>query len=334
MVQRKKGWIIPLVLICSFGALLPVLSHAAEYKVLVVMSYEEDFPWCKEIKEGIDSVLGDSCEIRYFYMNTKTDPADGPKKAEEAWALYQEFQPDGVITADDNAQSMFAVPYLKGRVKTPVMFCAVNAEPEKYGYPAANVSGILERYHIDQSIAFAKQIIPSISTVGYIAKSSPTGEAIAAQVKKESGKYIAKSLDVALPATMKEAIEITEKLKDKCDLLLLTALRGIPDEGGRPMAQEEIIPVLVKTFGKATISTSPHLLEYGVLCAVVQKGQEHGGTAAKMLQKAMNGTPLSEIPITQNRLGKRIINVTVMKELGIPPKSDVLSGAELVKTKK
>jgi len=27
--------------------------------------------------------------------------------------------------ADDNAQSMFVLPYLKDKVKTPVMFCAV-----------------------------------------------------------------------------------------------------------------------------------------------------------------------------------------------------------------
>ncbi|QTA80838.1 putative ABC transporter, substrate-binding protein [Desulfonema limicola] len=330
MLNLKSCRFVLIIVFCF--SIISNITYAAGFKVLVVMSYEQDFPWCMEIKEGIDSVLGKTCDLKYFYMNTKTDYENGLEKAKEAYALYQEFQPDGVITADDNAQSMFVVPYLKDKVKTPVMFCAVNAAPEKYGYPASNVSGILERYHIDQSIAFAKQLIPSINSVGYISKDSPTGEAVSAQVKMESGNYLAKSLEVMLPATMKQAVEITKSLRDKCDLLLMTALQGIPDEAGNPLSQKEVIPVLVKTFGKPTISTSPHLLKYGILCAVVQSGQEHGSTAAKMLVEAMNKKPVSEIAVTRNREGKRIINVSVMKSLGIKPKAGVLRGAELVVT--
>jgi hypothetical protein len=53
-----------------------------------------------------------------------------------------------------------------------------------------------------------------------------------------------------------------------------------------------------------------------------------------MLIKAMQGTALSEIPITRNYKGKRVINVTVMEAFGIKPKPIVLLGAELVRTKK
>ena len=41
---------------------------------------------------------------------------------------------DGVIAVNDNAQKMFVFPYLKDLVKTPVMFCGVNADTKKYGY--------------------------------------------------------------------------------------------------------------------------------------------------------------------------------------------------------
>jgi ABC-type uncharacterized transport system substrate-binding protein len=51
-----------------------------------------------------------------------------------------------------------------------------------------------------------------------------------------------------------------------------------------------------------------------------------------MLLKAMQGTPVSEIPITRNRRGKSIINVTVMKAFGIKPKPIILRGTELVRT--
>jgi ABC-type uncharacterized transport system substrate-binding protein len=141
------------------------------------MSYEADNPWCVEVQEGVDSVLAETCDVKYFYMDTKRDLAGGPQKAEEAYALYQEFQPDGIIAVDDNAQSMFVVKYLKDNVDTPIMFSAVNGEPEDYGYPTATISGILERNHIRESIAFAKQLVPSIRTVGFLARNSASGQA-------------------------------------------------------------------------------------------------------------------------------------------------------------
>jgi hypothetical protein len=46
----------------------------------------------------------------------------------------------------------------------------------------------------------------------------------------------------------------------------------------------------------------------------------------------MKGTPINQIPITVNKYGKRMLNVTVMKDLGIKPKRRVLVGTQLVKT--
>ena len=138
--------------------------------VLVVMSYEQNNPWCKEIKEGIETALNDQYKATYFYMDTKINMAGGKGKASEAYALYQKLQPKGVIAADDNAQWMFVIPYLKNKVNTPVMFCGVNAEAEKYGYPTSNVSGILERGHIKESITFFKQLVSEAETIGFYPK--------------------------------------------------------------------------------------------------------------------------------------------------------------------
>ena len=136
----------------------PQTGESSSFKVLVVMSYHESMPWVKEIKEGIDSEIEGVCDLKYFYMDTKRNIEGGPQKAKEAYAMYLDFRPDGVIAADDNAQSMFVVPYLKNKVKTPVVFCGVNHEPDTYGYPASNITGVLERDHIGESIAHDKGI--------------------------------------------------------------------------------------------------------------------------------------------------------------------------------
>ncbi|NJL58824.1 MAG: hypothetical protein HC887_03415 [Desulfobacteraceae bacterium] len=184
--------LIVLAVFLTCGLCPAMAEENKKFKVLVVFSYDDAYSWVADIREGIESVLKETADIRYAYLDTKRNFDQGAEKAKEAYAMYQEFKPDGVIAADDDAQTMFVVPYLKDKVKTPVMFNGVNAEPEKYGYPASNVSGVLERYHISQSIALAQQIVPSVKTVAFISKEGPLAQALSEQVKKESDTYSAK----------------------------------------------------------------------------------------------------------------------------------------------
>lgn len=320
------------VIIACWGGFVFQGAEAARFKVLVVFSYEESYPSTAEYKEGIDAVLGDVSEIQYFFMDTKTNYEGGEQKAKEAYELYQTWQPDGVIAADDNAQAMFVTSYLQDKVKTPVMFCGVNADPEKYGYPASNVSGILERLHLGESIALNQQLDPSISKIGYIMKESPTAQFVSWQIENESETYPAESVGIKMPKTLKEAVAMTQELKEQCDLLFLVALQGLPDEQGKTLSEKEVVSTLLDIFGKPSTTCVAYNVAYGVLAAVIHRMQEQGEVAARMLLRAMQGAPVSELPITRNHQGKFMINVTTMKTLGITPKPAVLRGAELVRT--
>jgi ABC-type uncharacterized transport system substrate-binding protein len=308
------------------------MIEAAPYKILVVMSYEADNPWCVEIKAGIDSVFEGKGDLKYFYMDTKKNFEGGVRKAEEAHELYIRFRPDGVIAADDNAQSMFVLPYLKGKVNTPVMFCAVNAEPKQYGYPASNVSGILERAFVRESIAFAKQLVPSIGTVGFLAKDSPPGRAIRKQVEAESDTYLIEFAGFKLVRTIKEMLMVLEEFKKTSDALFITATNGMLDADGKSLDNQQVTRIVTEFYRKPLIGANDFHVKYGVLCAVTKSGNAQGRIAAESLLKAMTGTPIKDIPVDRNKYGKRMLNVTTMRNLGIKPKRRALIGTELVKT--
>jgi ABC-type uncharacterized transport system substrate-binding protein len=327
-----RGFVL-LSLFCA-SASLPCRAAAATFRVLVVMSYHETYPWGMEIKEGIDTELASSCDVRYAYLDTKNNFAGGAEKANKIHELYQEYRPDGVIAADDAAQSMFVVPYLKDKVKTPVMFCGVNEEATTYGYPAANVSGVLERVPIKESIAMLQQLIPSVRTFGCILKDDPSSYGIMRQIHEEEGGYSAKLVTARYVKTLSDAVAMAKELKSRCDALFLTPMDGLPAQVGTPLTSGEATPIIVKAFGKPTFSENSFNVKSGVLCAVIKTGQEQGATAARMLLRAMRGTPVKDIPITRNRHGKRMINVSVMKSLGIIPKPVFLIDTEFVKTGK
>lgn len=312
----------------------PVHAKTPECKVLVVMSYHETMPWVVDIKEGIDEMLSETCELKYFYLDTRNDLEGGEAKAKEAWALYETFQPDGVIAADDNAQSMFVDPYLKDKVETPVMFCGVNADPKKYGYPAKNVSGILERIHFAESIAFTRQLDPSVKRIGYLMGDNETARGYYEQAQSELETYPAESEGFKFVKTYEEAIAMARAFRDKCDALFIENMIGIKDKDGNTMNEQQVIPKLTEAFGKPTIGANTFIIKFGLLCAVVKTGQEQGRTAASMLMDAMKGKPVSEIEITKNHKGQPIINITIMRDLGITPDPKVLHTAELVTMEK
>jgi len=316
-MKNQRKYVVSVLAIISLFLMSATVCQSAAYKVLVVFSYETSFPWVMEIRAGIDSVLADTSEIRYFYMNTKDNLEGGPQKAKEAFAMYEEFQPDGVITADDNAQSMFVVPFLKDKVKTPVMFCGVNALPEKYGYPASNVSGVLERLHIAESIAFVRQFVPAAKTVGCLMKNGPSAKAAINLIKRESDTYSARITAFKLPETEQELVSMAGALKKEADVLYVAALKGIKDQSGATLTESKIMSILTDVFGKPIISNIDYHIKYGALCGVFVSGREQGSTAAKMIAKAMDGVPVREIPIKRKISGKRMINADILKALKI-----------------
>ncbi|NVN91898.1 MAG: ABC transporter substrate-binding protein [Desulfuromonadales bacterium] len=329
-MSRKRSIAFLTALFLMFICLFSRSGEAAPYKVLVVMSYHESYPWGMEIKEGIDAELAGISTLKYVYLDTKNNSGGGAEKAKKFYDLYREFRPDGVIAADDAAQSLFVVPYLKNKVPTPVMFCGVNEEPDVYGYPATNVSGVLERVHIKESLAFLQQLSPSVKSFGCIMKNDPSSRGILTQIHQESVSYSARFVEARFPGTLVEALAMVKKMKTKCDALFLTPLDGLKGAHGEALTTQDVTPVLVRAFGKPTTSENSFNVRSGVLCAVIKTGQEQGSTAAKMLLKAMGGTPVKELPITRNQYGKRMINVSVMNRLKIKPKPYFLIDTEFV----
>ena len=323
--------ILSLVLTLSLLAGSATCANAA-LKVLVVFSYEQDFPWDVDIREGIEAVFNGEVELHYFYMDTKVNLAAGEQKAAAAFALYQRLQPDGVIAADDNAQSLFVVPYLKNKVTTPVMFCGVNAEPEVYGYPASNVSGILERLHLEETINFSRQFVPKIKTFAFLIKQSPVAKFLRTQLEKDAARLSARLVAFHQVRTSKEALAVAVELRGHADLLIIESLQGVLDGAGQPVSEQLLVSQVVRNFAGPTAGTNAHTVKYGALNAVIKSGHEQGSKAARMLQQALQGVPVTELPITRNYRGSRMLNVTTMKQLGIVPKPISLRGATLLRT--
>ena len=130
-------------------------------RMLLVHSYHQGYRWVDTITEGVRSAIqGTGLELDIFCMDAKrhTDEAWKIDAGRRARKRVDEFRPDIILAADDDAQEYFATSYLNTAL--PVVFTGVDADPSKYGYPAANVTGVIERPHFKESLAFAQQLRP------------------------------------------------------------------------------------------------------------------------------------------------------------------------------
>ena len=173
------------VLIAIISNLLLITAAPCGNRVLVVHSYHEGYDWVQGINNGIRENLKSDQAYRTFYMDTKRHPSLEWKKkaAQEATELLKTYHPQVVITVDDNAQRFFAHDYV-GKSPIQFVFCGVNEEPEEYGYPAANVTGILERTYPAQVLGLLKRMCPQVLNVAWVSDYSPTSVGVLARVQK------------------------------------------------------------------------------------------------------------------------------------------------------
>lgn len=327
--MRLWSWWVPLV--ATLAALAGGAAQATEFKVLVVMSYEEDNPWVGEIREGIEAVLGTQARITYAYMDTKRDRAGGPARAEAAYAQFQALQPQGVIAADDDAQRMFVLPFLKDRVNVPVVFNGVNADPATYGYPSANVTGVLERAHVHESLAFLRQLVPAAASACFLTANVPAGAALKAQVEGEQRGYPMKLGSFHMIGRMAELEAQGPALNSGCDALFVDSLEGIQGADGQALDNREVLARLGRIYRGPILGGNRYQVEQGAWAAVVKTGQEQGELSADLLLKAMRGRPVSELPLTKNVRGRRVINVTAIEAHKLALRPQVVKGASLVR---
>jgi len=302
-------------------------AAAATKKVLVVMSYHQGYAGEEEIREGFEQGLN-GAEIKFFHMDTKNNIESGAEKGREAFKLYKEFKPDVVVAVNDNAQSFFVVPYLKDKVETPVVFCGVNFEATKYGFPATNVTGVLERKHYRESIAFAQVIDPEIKTIAVLYKDNPTNRQNIAQLEGEKSLYPA-------VITARHKISALAELRDvlaqsEADAYLLLNLTGVVGDQGKAMEGTDVIRFIVDNSSKPTIGASSWEIKAGVLSGVIKSNDEQGAIVAEMVLRIWGGESPQNLPLAQNCNGQRFINLGTLNKIGLKLTPEAVLGTEML----
>jgi ABC-type uncharacterized transport system substrate-binding protein len=316
-----------ILLLCN----IPAEANFTGKKILIVMSYHEEVAMEKELQRTFNSLLT-GATVKYFWLNTKNAPADGHRKAREAFDLYLDFQPDAVIACNDNAQALFVVPYLKDKVTTPVIFNGVNNDADQYGYPAGNITGVLEKKHYREGISYLQIIDPTINKIAVIYSDNESNRKNLEQIQQEKAFYTAVITQIVRVTTQVEVKQVLNELSKENDALLFLDLGGLQDEKGAFVEETEMFNLVARTATIPTIGANQWEIEAGILCGVIKSDSEQASLTVDILRSIVNGMDVAKVSVVQNRNGRRFLNVTTLKKLGLKLNPGAAIGTRMIIT--
>ena len=307
----------------------PTVAGEPTQRILYVDSYHEDNPrtgWSAGITRGIESVLKplDHIELEVFRMDTKRHPSESNKvaKAQAALERIRQWNPDVVITSDDNAAKYLVEPYLKNS-PLPVVFCGINWSASAYGFPCSNVTGMVEVQLIKQILSTLRPYANG-DRVAFLKGDDLSARKEATYMEKHFGLELEQCLVIHYAEW--EAAYV--RLQDEVDMILLGDTASIADwdaeQAERVVKMFTRIPsgswdVWMADYSLVTIATSP---------------EEQGEWSARTALKILDGMPPGEIPLAQNKHAQIYLNMRLAKLLDIRFPMTLLNNAHLLSAEK
>ncbi|MCG8553109.1 MAG: hypothetical protein MI799_22095 [Desulfobacterales bacterium] len=314
VISKVKAYLDP-----APGAITP--AQYAGKKFYLLNSYHKEYEWSTGIKNGLLSRLYETgIQLRSFHMDAKRNnsPDRLKKIGQKAYEQIIQFQPDVVIACDDAAQKYVVSPYLRGQ-KIPVVFCGVNWDASEYGYPASNITGMIEEEPIGRLIDLLQQFTKG-RRLGYIAGNTLTQKKLVECYHEQY--FQQREPRICLVDSMAEWKDAVMEMQDSADILILSNYSGIQNWDSRQavgfIKQHNTLPT-----GGMLNFMAPY-----AIFTLERISEEQGSSAASAALRILDGTPVSQIPIKKNILFRLILNFSMAKASNITIPYTLLKQAE------
>ena len=309
-------------------------SFAAAPKILVVHSYHEDqLEHVVEMTKGIEAALvGVDCQLRFFYMDTKRNNTEQWKRTagQKAKRIVAEYRPQVVITLDDNAQQYFAKDYAGGQSPPYFVFSGVNSEPAQYGFPAVNVTGVLERPNVVESIELLQKIRPEVKRLLVLADKSETTDPLIAYCK--TLKLPVTVVAYEQPLTLEAWKAVLEQYHTQVDAVGLYVIRTIARSTADPskVPEQELVGMINEQYKLPTVGFYDSAAESGILCGVTVSMKEQGRAAGQIARELLEGKKPGDFAIKPTDHGRIQLNLRTAEQLGIQIPYGMIKRADVV----
>lgn len=302
-------------------------------KILFISSYHKSFSWVQSIEAGVKETFKKKrIPIIYesFYMDTKrkSKKVEVLESAKNARDLIESWSPDGVIVSDDNAVKYVVSKMLNTKYK--FSFCGVNNEPEDYGLPAFNVTGVLERHRFIDTMKIVRIIAPKVKRIAVLSEKSPSSDLILKQFFKKVDDLPVKVTCVHQSNSFDDWKKVINKYKKNTDAFLIVLYFSIKDNQGNSVDSEKIVKWITDNSNLPEVSFFGFFVKDGGLMSDAVDSYSQGAKAAGKLIKMLKNPDSKPPPIEVTTDGIIYINAQRAKALNLIIPSDLVEGSNII----
>ena len=308
-VRRPAQYSEKLLQVLWIGLILAAVLYpqtTLAKKCLYISSYHKGYAWSDGVERGLRSGLQDKCEIRQFDMDTKRNKTieHAQEQGLEAKRLIESWNPDIVITADDNAAKYVIQPYFRDH-EIPFIFCGVNWTASEYGFPYKNVTGMVEVAPIAPLLEKVKELLPGASNAVYIGANTLTETKNLARFQKATAK-LGISLESVLSNTVEDWLKAYQE-SQQFDFIIMGSNSGILD-----WDEAHVVSAIKPVSRKLTVTNHGWMMPYTML-GFTKVPEEQGEWAAQAALSILDGVEVSQIAIVPNRKWDIWTNQTLLQ---------------------
>ena len=285
-------------------------SDAIAKKCLYVSSYHQGYAWSDGVERGLRSVLEHECELRQFDMDTKRHKDEAYKKkiALEVKAMVETWQPDVVITSDDNAAKYLIQPYFKDHT-VPFVFSGINWTVDSYGFPYSNVTGIVEVAPVAAVFDRVTTIQGHPNTAFYLGADTLTERKNLARFQKAAERK-GVTLEHRLVSSIEGWVAAYEEAQS-FDFVIMGSNSGINDWDDETAKQ-----AVLSTTKRVSVTNHKWMMPFTLL-GLTKVPEEHGEWAGTTALHILKGIKPSDIAIVSNRKWDIWLNEDILNSAGV-----------------
>jgi ABC-type uncharacterized transport system substrate-binding protein len=322
--------------------LMPGMAAAGQ-RVFIVYSYHSDYFWQQDEDQGIKKALNGMEVIFGSYC------LDSKKHQAQEWLDQQVkiclekievFQPDVIITCDDNATKTIGRAFFKQKI--PVVFLGLNGEPEFYGlvepgkrqHPGENITGVLERHYYQDATTLLQTILLAnnlkVKNLDIITDDSYTSTTLLKSLREEPWETPWELVFLPQAKTFTQYKEQILGVNQTGHVAFIYNLETLKNNDHH-VSDMDVVAWTSKHLAMPAVAFHEYYLGKGAaLCGVVVRGRTQGYYAGLKVKQILGGVSAGEIPMDRPPKGTVVLNISVAERLGIKIPLEILLSADIV----
>lgn len=291
-------------------------------RVLHLDSYHPEYLWSQSLDVGIAAGMADfgydmntpRVELQRFYMDTKRENSLEylAAIAEQALAEILREPPDVLIATDDNAIRRVAVPLLDSGI--PIVFSGLNGDPEDLGIvDSASITGVLERVHIEETLAWIQRVLPDAQRVLGVFDASVTTRSYLPSIEEAiAASPYAQQTTLHFTNSYEEWQSVVRMASRDYDVILMATYHTLQNAYREAVHEDEVIAWTIRESEIPVVPLWDFGVQQGALGGSVISGETQGYEAGRLAAQILNGVSPAELPIITPSRGLLALNVEAL----------------------